>query len=375
MGISVKRPLNSLYVHIPFCKDKCYYCDFVSFNNKNNFKKDYINALTIEISHSLASYSQVEIKSVYIGGGTPTLLEIEHFEQIFSGISDLVKISNNAEITVEANPGTVTLEYLENLKFLGINRLSIGIQSFNGNILKNLNRKHSSQEAIQAVSLAQKAGFNNISVDLIYGLPGQSLKIWSETLNQAVSLDITHISAYGLKIENGTNFAKNLPQNMPDEELSVQMYLEAINIFTGNGFEQYEISNFARTGCQSKHNLSYWRNEEYFGLGLAAHGYVDGGRYSNTSDFDEYIRNPLKKASIHQVTKQEAVEEGIFLGLRLVEGINIQEFKVQYNFDLMKEYKNIIEKYTGFMEIKNGNLRLTTEGILISNEILADFLR
>lgn len=376
MSINVKRPLKSLYLHVPFCKDRCYYCSFVSLTDKNNYKEIYINALLKELEQTFRMHPSQTLNTIYIGGGTPSLLEIKYFKQIFSKINSLSGIASNAEITVEINPGTVDFEYLKDLRTIGINRLSIGIQSFNNEILKSINRIHSKDEAIEAVNMAILAGFENISIDLIYGLPNQNLTVWEDTLNQAKQLDIQHISTYGLKIEEGTVFGRKLPPNLPDEDMTADMYLKTIEMLKINGFEHYEISNFAKAGYQSRHNLAYWHNEEYFGLGLGAHGYIDGIRYSNLCSFNEYIENPLKKASEHKVTEQEIIEEGIFLGLRLTKGIDINQFNSEYNINLLERFKTIIDKYTsyGFMEMKEGYLRLTTEGILISNTILAEFV-
>ncbi|MDD3012865.1 MAG: radical SAM family heme chaperone HemW [Candidatus Gastranaerophilales bacterium] len=376
MVISVKKPLNSLYLHVPFCKDRCFYCSFVSLVDKNNYKENYINAVLAEMDEVLNSHKSQKLDSIYIGGGTPSLLEIKYFELIFSRINSLSNISKDAEITIEVNPGTIDADYLKSLKSLGINRLSIGIQSFNDDILKSINRIHNKNEAAEAVNMAKNAGFDNISIDLIYGLPGQNLNIWEDTLNQAIKLDIQHISTYGLKIEEGTVFAEKTPPNLPDEDMSVEMYLKTIGILKKNNFEHYEISNFAKSNRESKHNLAYWHNEEYFGFGLGAHGYTDGIRYSNTCSIEKYIENPFEKASEHKVTIQEAIEEGIFLGLRLTKGIDVNKFNSEYRINLMEKYESVINKYInlGFMDIKEGYLRLTTEGILISNTILAEFI-
>jgi len=376
MLMSVKRPLNSLYLHVPFCRDRCYYCSFVSLVDKNNYKENYINAALAEIEKTLTSYKGHKLNSIYIGGGTPSLLEIRYFDQIFSKINSLSDISKDAEITVEVNPGTIDTEYLKNLRLLGINRLSIGIQSFNNEILKSINRIHNKDEAIEAVNMAKNAGFDNINADLIYGLPEQNLTIWEDTLNQAAKLNIQHISAYGLKIEEGTVFARKIPPNLPDEEMSAEMYLKTIKILEKNNFKHYEISNFAKSGYESKHNLAYWYNEEYFGFGLGAHGYIDRIRYSNTCSFEEYLEDPSKKVFEHTETKQEMIEEGIFLGLRLIKGIDINKFNSEYKINLLQKYAKVISKYIdyGFMEIKEGCLRLTTKGILISNTILAEFI-
>ena len=376
MPISVKRPLNSLYIHIPFCKEKCYYCSFISLVDKNNCKDVYINALSKEISTVLETYRGINLNSIYIGGGTPSLLKLQQIENIIKSIYKYSKINDLTEITIEVNPGTVDFSYLKGLKELGINRLSIGIQSFNDEILKRINRIHNAEEAVITVETARKAGFDNISIDIIHGLPGQTMEIWKNTLNQALKLDIEHISTYGLKIEEGTVFGKKPPQNLPDEELGSQMYIKTAEILEENNFIHYEISNYAKAGHESKHNLAYWKNEEYFGFGLSAHGYINGYRYSNTAKLNDYIENSVTRAETHQVSFKEEIEEAIFLGLRLMEGINLDKFRQEYGFDLYKEFRQVIDKYMNyeFMQIKEGYLRLTLNGILVSNSILADFL-
>jgi oxygen-independent coproporphyrinogen-3 oxidase len=376
MHTKLKRPLNSLYIHVPFCKSKCYYCNFISLVNKNNYKENYINAVLKEIEHNFTINKTPMLDTIYFGGGTPSLLEIKYYDQIISKINKLTNISKDTEITVEINPGTIDIEYLKNLKTLGVNRLSVGVQSFDDKILKSINRIHSGKEAIKVIDMANSANFDNISIDLMYGLPNQNKQIWENTLNQATELNIKHISTYGLKIEEGTIFGKNTPPNLPDEDMSATMYTDMIDILKNKGFNHYEISNFALSGFESKHNLAYWHNEEYFGIGLAAHGYVNGIRYANTENIENYINNPLAKCSEHKVNYQETLEEGIFLGLRLIEGINLEKFKTEYNINLLENYREIIKKHISndLMDMKEGYLKLTQKGILISNSILADFI-
>lgn len=317
----------------------------------------------MDIINSLKS-SDNRYETIYIGGGTPSLINIKFYERLLSKII----VSKSAETTIEVNPGTVSYEYLKNLRKIGFNRLSIGVQSFNDDILKILNRTHTSEEAKITVHDAQKAGFQNISIDLIYGLPRQSLDDWKETLYHAINLDVQHISAYGLKIEENTEFYKNPPQELPDEDEVVKMYLQTIKILEENGFEHYEISNFCKPVHESRHNLAYWNNEEYFGFGLSAHGYVNGARYSNTGNLDAYIANPLIKTEERLLTDVEKQEETIFLGLRLRKGIDIT--------GLNGKYDDIIQKYIemGMMKLENNYLSLTHEGILLSNNILAEFI-
>jgi len=403
-GLNHVNRSKNLYIHIPFCKSKCHYCNFISFANKNEFIKPYFAALRQEIEYyfeECIASSQAPrndnnlLETIYIGGGTPSVVDFVFYKDLFKFLSGLINISPNAEITMEINPGTVDLDYLKNIRDLGINRLSIGVQSFDDKILKRINRIHNSEEAIKTVNLAQEAGFENISIDLIYGLPEQTSENWEKTLNQALTLGINHISTYGLKIEENTEFFRQQPKNLPDDEQQSRIYLKTIEIFENNGFNHYEISNFSKKGFESRHNLCYWKNQEYFGFGLSAHGYLDGIRYSNTENLEEYLENPTKRAFENPVTPSERIEEAIFLGLRLVEGINTEEFKIHYGIDIRQKYSKIIEKYInyGFMACENhmrsgsvcGNgqfsqkahshaLKLTKHGILLSNSILADFL-
>ncbi|HSA06107.1 MAG TPA: radical SAM family heme chaperone HemW [Candidatus Gastranaerophilales bacterium] len=370
--MGIKRPLNSIYIHIPFCKSKCHYCDFVSFAGKICSIDAYFTALEKEISFYLKDYKDKKFQTVYIGGGTPSLIDVNYYEKLLSNIS----FCENPEITIEMNPGGVSFEYLENLKKIGFNRLSIGVQSFDDDILKIINRPHNSYDAIKVVKDAQNAGFKNINIDLIYGLPQQTFLGWQKTLHQAIKLEINHISAYGLKIEEGTQFHSNPPQNLPDEDETVKMYLKTVELLENNGFNHYEISNFSQKSFESQHNTAYWNNEEYFGFGLAAHGYINSVRYSNKYNLDDYICDPLEKAKQNKLSAKEIVEEAIFLGLRLRKGINIVEFKQNYSFDLYENYKKIINDSisNGMMKFSGNRLKFTKQGMLLSNNILANFI-
>ncbi|MEI8389861.1 MAG: radical SAM family heme chaperone HemW [bacterium] len=370
------KPKN-LYIHIPFCAGKCHYCNFISFSGKNEFIASYFAALKAEMKFCLGRQGAIGLETIYIGGGTPSVVDTRFYKDIFGLLSELTCISLDAEITMEINPGTVNINYLKEIRDIGINRLSIGVQSFDDKILKSINRIHSSQEAIETVKTAKKAGFANISIDLIYGLPEQTIEGWETTLNKALSLGINHISTYGLKIEEGTEFSRHLPKNLPDDEVQSQIYLKTIDILENNGFNHYEISNFSKKGFESRHNLCYWKNKKYFALGLSAHGYLDDTRYSNTENLEEYLKDPTKSAFENQISAPEKIEEAVFLGLRLTEGINTKEFKLNYGIDIYQKYSKIIEKYIdyGFMTYDSSkNLKLTKHGILLSNSILADFL-
>ncbi len=369
----MQTPLvESIYIHIPFCKSKCRYCNFISYTDKNSSIEAYFQSLNKEIALSRRSIQGKKFNTVYIGGGTPSIVDGFYFEQILSGL----ELSDSAEITIEANPETVSYEYLKNLRAAGVNRISMGVQCFDNRVLKLLNRIHTSKQVISAVNQAKKAGFSNISIDLIYGLPAQTFSGWEKTLYSALELDINHISAYGLKIEEGTGFFHNPPAGLPDDELSARMYLRTIEILEQNGYKHYEISNFARPGFESRHNMAYWKNREYFGFGAGAHGYVDGIRYSNKPGLEDYINNPTEKQAQKQLSQTEIIEEAIFLGLRLRNGINPAEFEKKYCVDIQKKFKTVIEKYIAqeLMVVNNNSLKLTPEGILVSNSILADLL-
>lgn len=359
---------QNVYIHIPFCRQKCNYCSFISFSKLDN-KTEYINSLCNEIA---LKYKNEKLKTLYFGGGTPSLLEISEFEKIIS----LFNIDENTEFTTELNPENLDEEYLKNLKTLGVNRISLGCQTFNDKILKIIGRHHNGSQVKQVVKLAQDVGFNNISLDFIYGLPEQTEEDFINDLQTAINLKIQHISLYGLKIDEGCFFFKNPPQNLPDDELQAKMYLKAIDLMNKNNFSHYEISNFSVEGFNSNHNLNYWQNNSYYGFGVAAHGYIDGIRYSNPLTLKKYIENPAKPEFEHTLSEQEKLEEEIFLGFRCMNGINTNTInnKFYINFDL--KYKNILDKYISlkYIEKTDEGYRFTTSGILISNYILADFL-
>ncbi len=358
--------MKNVYIHIPFCKSKCKYCSFVSFPALE-LKEKYLQALETEIA---TRYKGEKLNTVYFGGGTPSILAPAEFQKLI----DLFNIDKNTEITAELNPETITLEYLEQLKNVGINRLSFGCQTFDNEILKLIGRRHNAKDVENAVSYAQQAGFTNISLDFIYGLPEQTVDGFKKDLQHAVSLDVQHISLYGLKIDENCYFFKNPPKNLPDEDIQADMYLIAIK--TLKDFEHYEISNFSKKGFNSRHNINYWNNNSYYGFGVASHGYENGIRYFNTSDLNEYINNPTVHKSEHKLTKQEQLEEEIFLGFRKIEGINIEKINQKFDIDFLKKYAVTLNKYLSYKYLSetNAGFKLTTDGILVSNIILSEFL-
>ncbi len=355
--------MKNAYIHIPFCKSKCKYCSFVSYP-RIELKEKYLNALELEIK---TKYKGEKLKTLYFGGGTPSVLTADELNRLIT----LFNTDENTEITAELNPETITFEYL---KELNANRLSFGCQTFDDNILKLIGRRHNAQDVEKTVKYAQLAGFENISLDFIYGLPEQTIDSFKHDLEHAVSLGVQHISLYGLKIDEDCYFYKNPPQNLPDEDMQADMYLTAIE--TLKDFEHYEISNFARQGYHSRHNLNYWENNSYYGFGIASHGYENGIRYFNTSDLNEYINNPTTHKDEHKLSIQEQLEEEIFLGFRKMSGINIEKINKKFNIDFHKKYASTIDKYISYKYLSetNAGFKLTTDGILVSNVILSEFI-
>ena len=363
-----KSAPKSTYIHIPFCKRKCNYCAFTSFSALNLID-DYVKKLTAEIRHF---YKGTPLNTLYIGGGTPSLLEIKHFEKILS----LFNFAKNAEITVELNPESTDLKLLSALYNLGVNRLSIGVQSFAEDILRNIGRLHSVKKAKDTVFLAQDTDFDNISIDLIYGLPEQNMRLWENDLKEAKSLGVEHISLYGLKIEENTPFFNAPPKRLPNEDIQADMYERAVS-FLAPEFELYEISNFAKTPeYYSRHNLNYWNDGEYFGFGVSASGFINNIRYKNTINFKEYMEDPLNTKEIAVLTAQERLEETIFLGFRKREGINTAEINQKFGIDFDRKYAPVLQKFlnSGHLEKTENGYRLTISGILVSNLILSEFL-
>ncbi len=359
---------KSVYIHIPFCRSKCHYCSFISYP-KLELKKGYLKALEQEIN---SVYGGESLKTLYFGGGTPSLLEPEEFYNIIRHFN----ITNSTEVTAELNPDDLSFNYLRSLYDIGINRISLGVQSFDDDILKQINRRHDSKQVLKSVENAKNAGFKNISLDFIYGLPNQTSDMFWNDLKKAVNLDIQHISLYGLSIEQGCYFAKNRPQNLADEDEQADMYLEAVKFLSESGFNHYEISNFAKEGFESKHNLNYWNNAEYYGFGVSAHGYLNDIRYGNKITIEDYLKNPLERLEDRFETEKDKLEEEIFLGFRKMSGINIEQINSKYGIDFEEKYLKILKKYEGLklLEKTPCGYKLTPNGVLVSNTILAEFL-
>lgn len=372
----------SLYIHIPFCAQKCLYCDFPSFARKDHLRKAYIEALNKEIISLREKHNNLEINTIFIGGGTPSVLEADELECLLKEVVKL-NMAKEVEYSMECNPGNLTEEKLEVMKKYGVNRISMGLQAKQDNLLKGLGRIHNYKTFKENFLLAKKVGFNNINVDLMFGLPNQSLNEWEETLREIISLEPAHISAYSLIIEEGTAFY-NLYENdklkLPTEEEERKMYHLAKKILEENGFNQYEISNYAKEGKECRHNLAYWNMDNWIGVGSAAASYINGKRIKNISSVEEYINSIKDKGeAVEEIinnSKNDNMEEFMFMGLRKINGIDENEFKNRFSMNINDVYGEILNKYIGegLLIRESGRIFLSEKGIEISNVIMADFL-
>ncbi|MBR7161902.1 MAG: radical SAM family heme chaperone HemW [Clostridia bacterium] len=370
-----------IYIHIPFCVKKCAYCDFYSLCDLS-LRENYVNALISQIASFRAEAKNRIVDTIYIGGGTPSILSGDQILRILKTVRKTFKVSGDAEITVEANPGTLDPEKLVAYHEAGVNRLSIGLQSADDKELATLGRIHTKEEFERSFLLARLEGFQNINVDLMYALPGQTEQTLSDTLDYVINLDPDHISFYGLNIEPETPFGKNpeIAQLLPSEDVQVEMYLNSAEKMEAAGFFQYEISNFAKPGFECRHNMRYWKVEDYIGFGPAAHSLLNGTRYSYKKILREFITYPCQRDRLIDVhehsTPDDAALEFVMLGFRLRSGIDITEYKERFGEDFEIKYgermKPFIEKEY-IMQNKNG-YRLSRRGFMISNYILSEIL-
>lgn len=383
----MKKEELGIYIHIPFCMQKCLYCDFVSYINKSECVKEYINCMIKEIqSYDLKKYN---ITTIYIGGGTPSFIESDYIKEIINVIQNKLEKNDtrweDIEITIEANPGTVTLEKLNDYKTAGINRISLGLQATQDRLLKQIGRIHNYKDFLEAYEILKRVGFNNINVDLMIGLPNQSIKDLKESLEKIIKLDPNHISVYSLIIEDGTPISKLLDEEkikLPDEEIERQMYWYVKNKLELNGYNHYEISNFSKKGKESKHNLNCWKQKQYIGVGAAAHSYFKDIRYSNTNNIEEYIKN-IKENNIEKnrkIEEKQTIEdkknEFMMLGFRMIEGVNIADFKAKFVDNPLYVYREKIKKLTdeGLIEVDLNNIKLTNKGLDLANVVFEEFI-
>ncbi len=366
-----------VYMHIPFCYKKCPYCAFVSYERRFDLLDDYVKALLKQInSFDSKNYT---VKTIYFGGGTPTVLKVKHIEKILKALEDTFDLAIE-EMTIETIPNNVKSNYIKALKSLGFNRLSIGVQSFRDEKLKILGRIHNSKDSIQAIETAFKCGFNNISIDLIYGI-GDSLSTFEGELDFALDLPIKHISTYMLTIEKETPFYELLQGdklNLPDDELVSDLYLMLCERLNRSGFEQYEISNFAKRDFHSKHNLAYWTYKEYVGFGVSAASFMDRKRLKVTDNLQEYLKNPTGSSFVEEILdKDDLIKEMFILGLRLKDGVDLKEFKYLFGVDILDYYGEKINKFLDLGFIKKENNRLALNGckaFVVSNAIFSELI-
>lgn len=373
-----------LYIHIPFCARKCAYCDFLSFAAPERVYQEYVEKLMEEIYGQSADFQDYVVSSIFLGGGTPSILPAELVEALFVALYDSFDIARDAEITIEANPGTLTMEKLQTYRRCGIDRLSIGLQSADDEELRTLGRIHCYDDFLKSFQRARQAGFTNINVDLMSALPGQSVQSWKNTLRKVMMLKPEHISAYSLIIEEGTPFYECYHKDQstfPDEDMDRDMYHLTKELMAAQGYERYEISNYAKPGYECCHNIGYWTGVDYLGLGLGASSYTHGFRYHNVTDLDEYLSLELSQAGaaardIQELSLKDKMEEFMFLGLRLMKGVSGSEFFQRFGVNMWNVYGEVFArlKAQGLIEEQLPKVRLTEMGIDVSNAVLCEFL-
>ncbi|MDD4389945.1 MAG: radical SAM family heme chaperone HemW [Eubacteriales bacterium] len=374
-----------LYIHIPFCKKKCVYCDFLSFECDDFLVQNkYVDAILNEVELKCREYAGYSVDTIFIGGGTPSILQEGQIERIIKKVRESFRMCENAEITIESNPGTLTREKLTEYRRVGINRLSVGVQSFDDELLKLIGRIHTVEDVRDSLREARNAGFDNINIDLMFSIPGHSKEKWHATLEKAVEMDPQHISFYSLQLEEGTPLFEAFKQgkfNPASDEEDREMYHYGINFLKEAGYQHYEISNAAKPQGECKHNMKYWSMQDYLGIGIGAHSFMRGIRFSNTSDIREYIAESggcgYKTYTVNSI--RDDAGEFMFTGLRKVEGIDLSEFEQRLGtsfFDFYAPEQDEINEYinNGFLELRGDKMRLTEKGIDISNDIMAVFV-
>lgn len=373
---------TSAYIQIPFCEHICYYCDFNKVFLEGQPVDEYIEALLKEARLALRQNPVEKMETLYVGGGTPTSLTASQLERLLSGLREILPYYNG-EFTVEANPGDLTADKLDVMKNYGVNRLSMGVQTFDDRLLKKIGRKHTAQDVYDTIQLLEEKDFSNVTIDLIYALPGQSLESFRDTVTRALALDLPHYALYSLILENQTmfmNWVRRGKMHLPEQELEAQMYAETIDAMEKAGRKQYEISNFAKPGFESQHNLVYWNNQNYFGLGAGASGYLGNRRYKNRGPIQHYLKSlkndqlPVLEEEI--LTQKAQIEEEMFLGLRKILGVDKTVFENRFGFSMMDVYGDVIEKLKQQKLITetDSGVCLTEEGLFRGNDVFEEFL-
>ncbi|HEO4029309.1 TPA: oxygen-independent coproporphyrinogen III oxidase [Streptococcus agalactiae] len=373
----LKKP-TSAYVHIPFCTQICYYCDFSKVFIKNQPVDAYLQALI----RGFRSYDITELRTLYIGGGTPTSISAVQLDYLLTELSRDLNLNTLEEFTIEANPGDLTVDKIEVLQKSAVNRVSLGVQTFNDKHLKRIGRSHNEAQIYSTIDALKTAGFQNISIDLIYALPGQTMDDVRSNVAKALSLNIPHLSLYSLILEHHTVFMNKMRRgklHLPTEDLEAEMFEYIISEMERNGFEHYEISNFTKPGFESRHNLMYWDNVEYYGVGAGASGYLDGIRYRNRGPIQHYLKGVSEgnaRLSEEVLSKNEMMEEELFLGLRKKEGVSIGKFEQKFGTSFEKRYGQIVQELQsdGLLKENNGFIQMTKKGLFLGDTVAEKFI-
>lgn len=372
-----------LYLHIPFCVKKCAYCDFLSFPSGQELQRQYLKRLMEDIDCMGKEYGDIPVDTIFIGGGTPSVPESRLIVDLMEHVKRAFQISDGAEISMEANPGTVTREKLKEYRRAGINRISFGLQSANDRELKLLGRIHTWAEFLESFALARECGFTNLNIDLMSALPGQTCESWKDTLKRVTDLEPEHISAYSLIIEEGTPFGEKYGSEegrklLPDEDSEREMYHETKRFLRECGYERYEISNYAKPGRECRHNIGYWTGVPYLGLGLGASSYMNGSRFAVSSDMQQYLEEkPGTFTDVEKLTKKDMEEEFFYVGLRMTAGVSLSEFERRFGMSAEEVYPGLMETFVEekAAEFRGDRFVLTDYGLDVSNYIMAQFLQ
>ncbi|MDR0269011.1 radical SAM family heme chaperone HemW [Paenibacillus sp.] len=372
-----------VYIHIPFCTNKCFYCDFNSYVLKDQPVMAYLQGLEREMERTVKEVPPGEIKSIFVGGGTPTVLKPDEMEYFLKTVRTYFpNWSDTIEFSMEANPGTTDLEKLSVMREGGVNRVSFGVQSFNNGLLERIGRIHDTDDVYQSLENARKAGFENMSIDLMFGLPNQTVEMLAESVDKALALGLPHYSIYSLKVEENTLFHTMYKKNqlpLPSEDEELQMYLLLMNRMKEAGYEQYEISNFAKPGYHSRHNMAYWLNEDYYGLGAGAHGYIGRQRHMNikgVNPYTEATKEELPRLESFTVPKEEAMEDFMMVGLRVLSGVSEQHFREQFGLSIEDVFAKPLHKMldAGLLDKTEAGYRLSEKGLLFGNDVFGEFI-
>lgn len=374
---------EAVYIHIPFCTNKCFYCDFNSYVLKDQPVMDYLRALDKEMELTVQANPPGRIRSIFVGGGTPTVLKPNEMEYFLQSVKrHFPEWSDDIEFSMEANPGTTDLEKLSVMREGGVNRISFGVQAFQNSLLTGIGRIHDTDDVYRSLENARRAGFDNMSIDLMFGLPNQTLDMLAESVDKALELGLPHYSIYSLKVEENTLFHTMYQRNqlpLPDEEDELNMYLLLMERMQAAGYKQYEISNFAKPGFESRHNMTYWRNEDYYGLGAGAHGYIGRQRHVNikgVNPYNEAANQGLPRLESFEVSREEAMEDFLMVGLRVLDGVSRSRFRQQFGISMEEVFAGPLNKMVGagLLDSTDDGYKLSSKGILFGNDVFAEFI-